>query len=143
MRRRYSFLVPRFKHAGTCFLIVAATLFSVQTAFSAAHKRITGEELETMRKDGSQITVVDVREPELFIKGHVPGAINIDYYDNAETSILKLSPKDRIVFICHGGPMGDELSEILTKNGYTNVYNVKGGMRKWNGPIEKGAKAGK
>jgi len=133
--RRYLFSV---------LLIAAAMFFSAQTAFSETHKRITGEELQAMMKDGSQITVVDVREPELFVKGHVPGAINIDYDDNAKTRILKeLSPKDRIVFICHGGPMGDELSEILAVNGYTKVYNVKGGMRKWNGPIEKGVKGGK
>ncbi|MBI5969841.1 MAG: rhodanese-like domain-containing protein [Deltaproteobacteria bacterium] len=129
--RRYGFLV---------FLTVATLFFSAQTALSETHKRITGDELQAMMKDGTQMTVVDVREPELFAAGHVPGALNIDYYDNAKTRILKLSRKDRIVFICHGGPMGDELSEILTANGYAKVYNVKGGMRNWDGPMEKGGK---
>lgn len=125
-------------------LIAAAVLFSAGAAFAEPHKRITGDELQAMMKDGSQITIVDVREPELFVKGHVSGAININYYDNAQTRILKeLSSKDRIVFICHGGPMGDELSEILVANGFAKVYNVKGGMRKWNGPTEKGPRGGK
>ena len=116
-------------------------LFFILFAFSAVaaepHKSITGEELQALMKDGQPVKIVDVRELELFKSGHVPGAINIPY-DTAHNRILKeLSPKDRVVFICHGGPMGDELGGILTKNGYTKVYNVKGGMKRWKGPLEK------
>lgn len=115
-----------------------AVVFSSAEAFSAEkHKVITGPELESMMKDGSPVVIVDVREPDLFKIGHVPGAINIPY-DTAHGRILKeLNPKDRIVFICHGGPMGDELGEILTKNGYNQVYNVKGGMKKWAGQLTR------
>jgi rhodanese-related sulfurtransferase len=106
-------------------------------AMAGSHKVITGEELETMMKDGSPMVIVDVREPYLYSKGHIPGAINIPY-DDAHGRILKeLKPKDRIVFVCHGGPMGDELGGILTDNNYPNVYNVKGGMRKWKGETVK------
>lgn len=114
--------------------ITAFVLLTFQLAISAGLNRIDGDELQKMMKDGKQITIVDVREPELFANGHVPGAINIPY-DTAKARILKeLSPKDRIVFVCHGGPMGDELGDILIKNGYPSVYNLKGGMRRWNGP---------
>lgn len=115
--------------------VTAFVVFTFQLAFSAQLNRIDAEELRKMMKDGGQLTIVDVREPELFAKGHIPGAINIPY-DGAHSRILKeLSPKDRIVFVCHGGPMGDELGDILIKNGYTSVYNLKGGMRGWNGPF--------
>ena len=73
-------------------------------------------------------------KPELFRDAHIPGAINIPY-DGAQKRILKeLNPGERIVFVCHGGPMGDELAQILAKNGYKDVFNLKGGMRKWPGP---------
>ncbi|MBI5468229.1 MAG: rhodanese-like domain-containing protein [Deltaproteobacteria bacterium] len=115
--------------------VMAFVVFTFQLAFSAGLNRIDGDELRKMMKDGGQITIVDVREPELFAKGHIPGAINIPY-DGAHSRILKeLSPKDRIVFVCHGGPMGDELGDILIKNGYASVYNLKGGMRHWSGPF--------
>jgi len=111
------------------------TLCFRQTALSSGHQSITGKELQSMLKDGSPSVIVDVREPELYSKGHIPGAINIPY-DTAKGRILKeLSPKDRIVFVCHGGPMGDELAEILVKNGYTKVYNIKGGMKWWQGRL--------
>lgn len=120
-----------------CMAIVFA-LLCYAPARAAEHKVITGSELETMMKDGSPIVIVDVREPELYTKGHVTGAINIPYDDDPQKQkeiLKKLSPKDRIVFICHGGPMGDEYGALLMKNGYKDVYNVKGGMRKWTGAL--------
>src|SRR3989304_6558705 len=110
-------------------------LFAFSAVAAEPHKSITGEELQALMKDGQPVKIVDVRELELFKSGHVPGAINIPY-DTAHNRILKeLSPKDRVVFICHGGPMGDELGGILTKNGYTKVYNVQGGVKKWRGGL--------
>ena len=121
----------------TLNIFLVLILFSFYVHAAELHKTITGEELQTMMKDGQPTKIVDVREPELFVQGHVPGAINIPY-DNARERILKeLSKNDRVVFICHSGPMGDKLSRILTQNGYTRVYNVDGGMRKWRGPLEK------
>jgi rhodanese-related sulfurtransferase len=118
-------------------ILLVIILCTVSAVAAGPHKVITGKELQTMMKDGQPVKIVDVREPELFKSGHVPGAINIPY-DTAHGRLLKeLSPKDRVVFICHGGPMGDELGGILTKNGYTKVYNVKGGMKHWKGPLEQ------
>ena len=118
-------------------ILLVIILCTVSAVAAGPHKVITGEELQALMKDGQPVKIVDVREPELFKSGHVPGAVNIPY-DTAHGRILKeLSPKDRVVFICHGGPMGDELGGILTKNGYTKVYNVKGGMKHWKGPLEQ------
>src|ERR1700726_709855 len=64
-------------------------------------------------------------------------AINIPY-NGAKPRVLKeLSPKDRIMFVCHGGPMGDELGKLLVQSGYKDVYNLAGGMRKWEGEVVK------
>ncbi len=117
--------------------LVALVLMIPALALSAEHKRIAGDELTAMMKSGSDLVIVDVREPWRYSKGHIPGAINIPY-NNAHGRILKeLAPKDRIVFVCHGGPMGDELARILTKNNYMSVYNLKGGMHRWRGELER------
>lgn len=107
------------------------------SSFAADYKVIDGKELEAMMSDGKPIVIVDVREPYEFSSGHIKGAINISY-DTAKPRVIKeLSPNDRIVFVCHGGPMGDELGGLLVKNGYKDIYNLKGGMRKWKGRIVK------
>ena len=117
--------------------VIALMLMTSALALSAEHKRITGGELETMMKDRTGLVIVDVREQWRYSKGHIPGAINIPY-DNSHGRILKeLAPKESIVFVCHGGPMGDELGAILAKNNYRSVYNLKGGMHRWRGALER------
>lgn len=116
-------------------MLFALILLSFTAAIAAAPVGITGPELQKMMKDGKPVKIVDVREPELFSRGHIPGAINIPYDDAFKSMFRELSPKERIVFVCHGGPMGDELGTILLQKGYKEVYNVKGGMRRWDGPL--------
>jgi rhodanese-related sulfurtransferase len=111
-------------------LVGAASLTS-----AAGLTTISGTELESMQADGRPIVIVDVREPELFATGHIKGAINIPYDDARPRIVKELSPKDRIVFVCHGGPMGDKLGHLLAQKGYPSVFNLAGGMKKWKGPV--------
>jgi rhodanese-related sulfurtransferase len=98
---------------------------------------IDGKMLEIMMADGKGIRIVDVRETDEFAAGHIKGAINIPY-EPAKSKIFKeLLPQDRIVFVCHGGPMGHELGTLLVKANYSSVYNLIGGMKKWRGDIVK------
>lgn len=127
--------MTKFFFAGLLALIGTAFVASSSTA--AALKTIDGKALEALMSDGKPIVIVDVREAELFSEGHIKGAINIPD-DVAKSRVLKeLSPNDRIVFVCHGGPMGDELGKLLVKNGYPDVYNLAGGMKKWKGGVVK------
>jgi rhodanese-related sulfurtransferase len=96
---------------------------------------IDGKELETMMADGQPLVIVDVREPELFAAGRINGAINIPFEGARLRIFEELSPRDRVVFVCHGGPMGDELGHLLAENGYPTVFNLKGGMKKWRGTL--------
>lgn len=118
---------------GSLFLLI----LPIDSFGGSKHKRINGEELTAMMDSGKPLVIVDVREKHLYDRGHILGAIHIDYYDNSQERIVKeLNKEDTIVFVCHGGPMGDELSKILMKNGFTDVYNLKGGMRRWKGAVE-------
>ena len=119
-------------------LIAGIFFFREETLLFAADLReIDSAALSRMMADGRPLTIVDVREPDEFANGHIRGAMNIPY-NPAKTRILKeLKPADRIVFVCHGGPMGHELGNLLAKKGYPEVYNLSGGMKKWRGAIEK------
>lgn len=88
--------------------------------------------------DARPLTIVDVREPELFAEGHIPGAINRPWPDVKATAAAELSKDHAIVLVCHGGPMGDELADILVAAGFTGVRNLEGGMRKWRGRLVPG-----
>lgn len=127
----------------TIFTVLAVMLMLIAAGWASAGevKPITAAELALMTSGKEPVVIVDVREPELYMMGHIKGAINIPY-DTAHKRILKeLSPMDTIVFVCHGGPMGDELGAILARNGYPRVFNLRGGMNKWTGPLTTGRQA--
>ncbi len=86
--------------------------------------------------DAAPMTIVDIREPELFAEGHIPGAINMPWPDATTRAPLELDPSHDIVLVCHGGPMGDQVATILDERGFTKVRNLAGGMNRWNGPVE-------
>jgi len=122
----------RFWIAALLWLGLATLASSAEAARLAT---IDGPQLKAMQADGRPLVIVDVREPELFAEGHIKGAINIPY-DDARPRILKeLSPKDRIVFVCHSGPMGDKLGHLLVNKGFPAVFNLAGGMKNWKGPL--------
>lgn len=114
-----------------------ALLVAGGMALAAGHQMIDSNGLKIMMKQGKNIKIVDLREPELFSQGHVPGAINIPYDDAPGRALKELKQDETIVFVCHGGPMGDELAELLVRNNYKKVFNLTGGMKKWSGPKTK------
>lgn len=116
-------------------LLVCAAVLAASLATAAGLTTIPGAQLEAMMADGRKLVIVDVREPELFAAGHIRGAINIPYDDARPRIVKELAPEDRIVFVCHGGPMGDELGQLLAEKGYPSVFNLKGGMKKWKGGV--------
>jgi rhodanese-related sulfurtransferase len=89
--------------------------------------------------DAPPLTLVDVREPELFAEGHIPGAINVPWPGVKDTAAKALDRSHAIVMICHGGPMGDDVAARLVAAGFTNVRNLEGGMRAWRGPLTPGS----
>lgn len=92
------------------------------------------------QKDASMI-VLDVRTPEEFAAGHVPGAINIPYtHLPARLSELK-DPGDKdIVLYCATGVRAERAAGRMREQGYTRLLHLDGDMRAWdekNRPKEK------
>jgi glyoxylase-like metal-dependent hydrolase (beta-lactamase superfamily II)/rhodanese-related sulfurtransferase len=78
----------------------------------------------------SQATVLDVREPEEFASGHVPGAVNLPQADLATR--LDEVPRDRPVFvICQGGFRSLRAAQFLKQHGFPDVASIKGGTEAW------------
>ena len=74
--------------------------------------------------------VLDVREPEEYAHGHVPGALSLPQADLA--SRLAEVPRDRPVFaICQGGVRSLRAAQFLKQQGFDNVVSVRGGTEAW------------
>jgi glyoxylase-like metal-dependent hydrolase (beta-lactamase superfamily II)/rhodanese-related sulfurtransferase len=74
--------------------------------------------------------ILDVREPEEYVYGHVPGAMNVPQGDLA--SRLTDISRDRPVYaICQGGVRSLRAAQFLKQAGFPNVVSVRGGTQAW------------
>lgn len=82
-------------------------------------------------KDASMV-IVDVRSPEEFAAGHVPGAINLPYAHMPArlTELAAYSDKD-IVLYCESGVRTQQAIARMRENGFTRLFHLDGDMAKW------------
>jgi rhodanese-related sulfurtransferase len=86
--------------------------------------------------------VIDARDPAQFAKGHIPGAINMDWRQVlAKRSTI---PKNKPVLIyCNTGSLSAQAGFALRVAGWDNVKILQGGMEEWKakGGFDAAAKA--
>jgi rhodanese-related sulfurtransferase len=76
--------------------------------------------------------VLDVRSPEEFAKGHVPGAVNIPHTELASRQALLPPQRDtELVVHCESGRRAGAAEQWLRDEGYTRVRDLEGHMRGW------------
>ena len=74
--------------------------------------------------------VIDVRQPEEWAGGHLPGSTLIPIDDLP--SRLRDLPRDRkIVVVCHSGKRSRFGRDLLLKAGFTQVASMSGGLAQW------------
>ncbi len=97
------------------------------------------EALELVAKPDTYI--LDVRSAEEFSAGHIEGAHLIPIRDfKKRLSLLPANKEQNILVYCSRGGRSTRAAGIMQKQGYSNIYNFKGGMDAWESarqPIEK------
>ena len=84
--------------------------------------------------------ILDVRTPEEFADGHVPGAVLIPH-DQLEARIAELGAPREVVVYCRSGRRSALVEPILEKNGF-RVHQLEGSWQAWQAaglPEEKSA----
>lgn len=79
------------------------------------------------------VAIIDVREPDEFIAGHIPNAKNIPL-SQLETRFIELAKDTHYYVICHSGRRSELAREFLTAKGYQTT-NILGGMMEWQGAV--------
>lgn len=81
---------------------------------------------------------IDVRTPQEFKAGHIPGAVNMPVSSIAE-HLNEISKDKQIYVYCHSGKRAARASTVLAKAGFS-VENIPESMLGWEAagyPIEK------
>ena len=81
----------------------------------------------------SELTLIDVREVLEFTGelGHVPGA-QLVVLSSLPEKIKSIPREKTIVFLCRSGGRSAQASSFAKANGFSDVYNMQGGMLLWN-----------
>ena len=111
-------------------LIMALSLFSLFGC--KGYSDLKTEAFEAMLAGDKPFQLVDVRTPDEYAEGHLPGAVNIDWQAaDFEAKEFELLAKDRPVLVyCRSGRRSAEAAEKLGKDGY-DVFNLTGGYLAW------------
>jgi phage shock protein E len=95
--------------------------------------------LEHLSRHPDHLYVLDVRTPQEYAEGHVPGAVNVPQDQLA--SRLAEVPKDKdVVIYCRSGRRSALAADVLAANGYSRLSHLEGDMNAWiakGRPVEK------
>lgn len=114
-------------------LLVTAALACAPATHADETPRIKQEALlkRIEQKDASMI-ILDVRTPEEYAAGHVPGAINIPYtHLPARVAELPDAADKDIVLYCATGVRTERAAERMREHGYSRLLHLDGDMKAW------------
>ena len=98
-----------------------------------SYRNVTPDELNAMLKN-KDFVFVNVHIP---FEGNIANSdLSLPYDQIAEPQYLSQLPADknaRIILYCRSGRMSQIAAEELVKLGYTNLWNLAGGMVEWEG----------
>ena len=119
--------------ASTTISSPAATGTAIaQDAAIVGSTTIGSDELMSRIEAETAPTILDVRTPEEFAAGHVPGAINIPYTELGERySERELEGSDELVVYCQSGRRAAIAEAALSELGFTNVRDLDGHIAAW------------
>jgi rhodanese-related sulfurtransferase len=102
------------------------------TAPAPRDVRVDGATAAALVAGGARL--VDVRSPQEFASGHLPGAVNVPY-DEVEKRLSEVgAPGDAIVLYCRTGRRSAIAAQALERLGYGNVRDM-GPMSAWPGEV--------
>ena len=122
--------------------LVAAPLFAEEKkpAPAPVGNVVTPEEVAKLIAE-KKATILDIRTPDEFAAGHIPGAVNIDFL--AEDFAKKLAALDKAktyVVHCGGGNRSGKALPTFEQQGLKSVLHLQSGFKGWQAagkPVEK------
>ncbi len=88
----------------------------------------------TMRA-AADVVLLDVREHDELAIAAVTGALHIPMRE-IPARLAELDAAKPLVVMCHSGGRSQRVAAFLQGNGFTNVFNLKGGIDAWSTQVD-------
>ena len=115
-------------------VLMIAPLFLAISACSTSSKSIVNENAEAFAAtiQNSGVVVLDVRTSGEFESGHIANSVNIDVEAGSfENEIANLDKNAQYAVYCHSGRRSGIAAEMMEKNGFKEIHNLKDGIISW------------
>ena len=113
--------------------MIAPLLLAI-SACSTSSKSIVNENAGAFAAtiQNSGVVVLDVRTSGEFESGHIANSVNIDVEAGSfENEIANLDKNAQYAVYCHSGRRSGIAAEMMKKNGFKEIHNLKDGIISW------------
>jgi rhodanese-related sulfurtransferase len=93
-------------------------------------KTITPQEAKSLIDNRDELLLIDVRGQDELYEGYIEGSTLMPLWDIIKGT--RRPPQNKpILLICAVGGRSLALGQLMSKNGWNEVYNLKGGISAW------------
>ncbi len=101
----------------------------------SAYRQITMAQAQSLMETEKEYVILDVRTPEEFSQGHIPGAVNVPNEQIGTEKRPELPDENQLILVyCRSGNRSKQAAQKLAQAGYHNIAEF-GGIRDWPGEI--------
>jgi rhodanese-related sulfurtransferase len=86
-------------------------------------------------RDRSDAVLLDVRTPQEYEEGHIPGSRNVPLHQLRKVTALTQNKETALYVYCHSGARSRQAVSLLRHMGYSDVRNI-GGILSYSGELE-------
>ena len=103
-------------------------------------QEVRAEELDEMIENHDDLLILDVREPQEYAAGHIPGALHVprgmlevaaDPQSKGRVEALAAAQNRTLVTYCATGGRSAMAADTLKQMGFDKTYSLAGGLAAW------------
>jgi len=118
--------------AGAAIAIALTVPAHALLAHGLQAEDVPADEIQQRIAEGAAPLILDVRRPDEFAAGHLPGAMNISHDELGDRlSELGIELDAEIVVYCRSGRRAGVAEAVLGEAGYTNIRDLEGHWLEW------------
>jgi rhodanese-related sulfurtransferase len=110
--------------------ILLVLIFALAGCSGSSYETVDVAKAKELVDSGEIDGILDVRTPEEYQAGHIDGAVMIPI-QVIESEMAKLDKDKTYLVYCRSGNRSQQASEILSENGFKQIYNMSDGYSEW------------
>lgn len=103
-------------------------------------RRMNMDEAKEVLEGDESICLIDVRTPQEYQEGHIPGSINLPLGSMEDIASIVPEQDKKLFVYCLSGGRSARACAQLADMGYTDISDL-GGINNWTGQLERKGKA--